>query len=274
MRKTKHNKKRNTGFLYEALIRELTKTVIDGDTKKKATIVFMIKEHFAQNTHLAKELELYKALEGLDEIDVIVAEKVLFEAKEQYKILNKKKIFNEQSHLINRINKILSKDVFSNFVPNYKNLATIAQIFRDEMPIKSRVLLEQSLVKGSENIQEKKELVPIDDLVYKTFVKKFNEKYDGNLLKEQKELLSRYISSFSDNSLDLKIYLNEEVGRLKQIIEGSIRGGEIKKDLKMLESTKKVLDIIGDFRERQIDASMLEKVLKIQNLVSEIQIDG
>jgi len=117
-------------------------------------------------------------------------------------------------------------------------------------------------------------MVPIDDLVYKTFVKKFNDKYDENLLKEQKELLSKYISSFADNGLDLKIYLNEEIGRLKQTIEHSMKSGEIKKDLSMLESAKKVLNVIGDFKTKQVDASMLEKVLKIQNLVSEIQIDG
>tara|TARA_Y100000034_G_scaffold88656_1_gene106426 strand:+ start:147 stop:971 length:825 start_codon:yes stop_codon:yes gene_type:complete len=274
MRKTKHNKKRNTGFLYEALIRELTKSVINNDVKRKAAIVFMIKEHFAENTFLSKELDLYKALKDLHEIDAISAEKILFEAKEQYKVLNKKKIFSEQSFLINKINRILSKDVFSNFVPNYKDLATIAQIFSDEMPLKTRVLLEQSLIKGTGKIQEKKEMVPIDDLVYKTFVKKFNDKYDENLIKEQKELLSKYISSFADNGLDLKVYLNEEIGRLKQIIEKSMKSGEIKKDLSMLESAKKVLNVIGDFRAKQVDANMLEKVLKIQNLVSEIQING
>jgi len=274
MRKTKHNKKRNTGFLYEALIRELTKAVVGGDAERKATIVFMIKEHFANNTHLAKELELYKALQELGEVGPIVAEKVLFEAKEQHKALDKGRLFNEQSHLINKINKILSKDVFSNFVPNYKNLATIAQIFSDEMPLKKRIILEQTVINDVESLKEKTEMMPIDDLVYKTFVKKFNDKYEGDLLQEQKQLLAKYISSFSDNGLDLKIYLNEEIGRLKQIIEESISGREMKKDPEMLESTRKVLNIVGDFKERQIDSTMLEKILKIQNLVSEIQADG
>tara|TARA_Y100000034_G_scaffold117674_1_gene157383 strand:- start:134 stop:958 length:825 start_codon:yes stop_codon:yes gene_type:complete len=274
MRKTKHNKKRNTGFLYEALVRELTKSIINNESQKKDVIIFMIKEHFGGKRALAKEMELYRALDGLEENDPIVAEKILFEAKIQYKSLSKKEIFNEQSTLINKINKLLSKNVFSNFVPNYKNLATIAQIFNDDVPLKSRVLLEQTLIRGSENIQEKKEIVPIDDLVYKTFVRKFNDRYGEDLLKEQKELLSKYITSFADNGLDLKVYLNEEIGRLKYLLGESMKSGEIKKDPKMLESAKKVLDVVGDFKEKKVDMDVLEKVLKIQNLVSEIQTNG
>ena len=274
MRKIKHNKKRNTGFLYEVLVRELTKSIIGNDLQKKKIILSVIKEHFGKNRVLSRELELYKALDKLEENDPIVAEKILFEAKQEYKSINKQKIFNEQSTLIKLINKNLSKSVFTNFVPNYKNLATIAQIFNNEVPLKKRVLLEQSLIKGPDIIEEKKEIVPIDDLVYKTFVRKFNDKYGKELLEEQKELLNKYISSFADNGLGLKIYLNEEIGRLRQIIEESLQTSEMREDSNMLESTKKVLAIIGDFKEKQVDADTLEKVLKIQNLVSEIQING
>ena len=34
-KKMKHNKKRNTAFLYEALVKELTKTVVEKDNNKK-----------------------------------------------------------------------------------------------------------------------------------------------------------------------------------------------------------------------------------------------
>lgn len=272
MKKIKHNKKRNTGFLYEVLIKELTKMIVHNNLEKKTAIVAMVKEHFGNNSVLAKELQLYKAMQGLHEVGPVTAEKIIYEAKEQYKSLDKEWIFNEQSQLINKINRILSRDVFSNFVPNYKNLATIAQIFSNDMPLRSRILLEESLFKEKNNSEDKKEMVPIDDLVYKTFVNKFNDKYGTGLLKEQRELLNKYIVSFSDNELELKVYLNDEIRRLKRVVVESLDSSEdVKGDKLMAESTKKVLDLIDGFKEKQIDVNMLEKILKIQNLTSEMQ---
>ena len=70
----------------------------------------------------------------------------------------------------------------------------------------------------------------IDKTVYKLFVNKFNEKYNNQLLPEQKQLLNYYVSSFADNALSLKIFLNEEVGRLKTELKQSLNIEEIKND--------------------------------------------
>ena len=60
--KTRHNKKRNTAFLYEALVRELTKCIVAKDNNRKGIIISLVREHFAKHTVLRKELELYKTL--------------------------------------------------------------------------------------------------------------------------------------------------------------------------------------------------------------------
>ena len=60
--KFKHNKRRNTAFLYEILVKELTRTTIKNDAKKKQIIVQTIKEFFNKNSVLGKELEIYKTL--------------------------------------------------------------------------------------------------------------------------------------------------------------------------------------------------------------------
>ena len=67
--KMKHNKKRNTAFLFEVLIRELAKTMISKDEDRKKTIVSMIKENFKGNTLLAKDLDLYKSILDTDKVD-------------------------------------------------------------------------------------------------------------------------------------------------------------------------------------------------------------
>ena len=268
--KIRHNKKRNTAFLYEVLVRELTKSIVNNNDDRKNTILRIVKEHFAAGTALKKELQLYRDLYESDSLHPFVCEKLIYEIKVAHSSLDKKQIFNEQTALINKINKILSKDVFSNFVPNYKNLATIAQILNPDVSIKNKILLEGNLVKSlsSGAAPGSKAMAPIDNIVYSTFVKKFNEQYGDKLLEEQKELLSRYIASFHDNSLNLKIFLNEEIGRLKAVL--AERASRKDKDQNLGHNIKRVLTLLEQFSKSEIDLETINQVLKIQGLVEEL----
>ena len=272
----KHNKKRNTAFVYEALIRELTKSVVKNNKHKQNRIVSIMKEHFAQGTELSKELDLYKSLYETKDIEKRLAEKIVTEAKQKYSSLNKGTIFKEQSALINKINKTLSKDLFNNFVPNYKNIATVYSIFQDALPIKDRVLLEENIVEqmssSVEIIQEQQQ--PMDNIVYNTFVSKFNEEYSNKLNENQKELLTMYISSFSDNGLEMKYYLNEEIGSLKDKLNDCKNAPEIIQDSALKEKIDKVYSILETYKEKEIDTDLIELVLKTQDLVEEINKDG
>ena len=272
MIKAKHNKKRNTAFLYEALVREIAKSVINKQSQRNNFIIFLVKEHFSQGTELAKELELYKSLSETNDLDSHTAEKLIQEAKRVHDKVNKKKLFIEQSRLISKINRNLSKDVFSNFVPNYKSLATISQIFNDDISVKNKVLLERELLKKLTSTEASNhKQTPATNLVYRTFIKKFNEAYGGTLLEEQKKLLQKYVTSFNDNGIQLKLFLNEELGRLKKLVEKSLRQEEINEDSEMIEKTKKVLNVIEGFKSKPFDKEMLTQVLKIQNLAKEIK---
>jgi hypothetical protein len=270
--KTRHNKKRNTAFIYEALVRELTKCIINKDEKGKGIVVSLVKEHFAQGTILRQELDLYKTLYEAENLEPSICEKLLYEVKRSHESLDRSEIFKEQTALINKINKMLSKNVFGNFVPNYKNLATIAQILNPDVSIKHRVLLENTLVHSLANpsSEEVKEMAPIDNLVYKTFVSKFNSQYSGKLLEGQERLLSKYIASFHDDGIELKIFLNEEISRLKGSILDSLREKEIAADPTLNQNAKKVLGILEGYKEIEINSTMVQQILKIQNLVEEL----
>ena len=272
--KLKHNKKRNTAFVYESLVREVAKAVVKRDEGRKSLVIKIIKEHFSPNDILAKELQLYKALEETRGLDVYTAERLIKEARTDYHKLNKKSIFESQTKLINIINKNLTSEVFSNFVPNYKNLATIAQVFGTDVNTKERVLLERKLL-GDMTIKEgtpakSKNMPHIDGLVYKTFVKKFNEKYDKELLPEQKQLLNLFLTSFADNGVEFKMFLSEEVGRLKSSIAGSLKKDNSDIDNDMRDKTKLVLEKLEEFKKTKIDESMVKGVLKIQSLAYEV----
>ena len=271
--KMKHNKKRNTAFIYEVVIRELAKAIHEGDLGKKKKIIKLIREAFNSNTIMGKDLELYKSILETKDVDRYAAEKIMFQSRVQKGSIDHKSLFAEQSKLIETVNKEISPDVFSNFVPNYKDLATIFQIFHPKTKTKNRVLLESQMIARmtlSENSLEP-EIKPIDNLTYKTFVKKFNEKYSEALLSEQKDLLSKFIGSFSDNGLDLKVYLSEEIPRLLKVVLESKNLTEIKGDEDMVNKTDKVIEILKETSDRKVDKELVHDILKIQNLVKEIE---
>jgi hypothetical protein len=261
--KLKHNKKRNTAFLFESLTKELTKAIVTKDEKRKALVLSIIKEHFKKGTSLARELDVYKSLYESRGLPKETAERMVTEAKRVYFGLNQHNIFNDQSRIINDVNRQLGPAVFTNFMSNYKDLATIAQIFDEEIPMKSRVILEQYLVERISTEDSTQTLKPIDNIVYKEFVKKFNDKYGTTLLEEQKELLTKYIASFSDGDFDFKVYLNEEIFRLKSVVKNSsnLNEGTHRKD---------ILGVIDGIKNLQINHEVIEKVLKLQGIVKEI----
>jgi hypothetical protein len=269
----KHNKKRNTAFLYEMLLREGTKSAIEKNFERAKIVKSLLFEHFNKNTGLFAEIELYNALKN-NIVEEDIAEKYLQEVKFRYEHLNKSAIFNEQTRLINKINKLLGFEVYNNFVPEYKELATISQIFNPATSIKEKILLERNVLEKIKLVKEEKQKQLIehsDTLLLKTFTKKFNDKY-GSLLNEQKELLSKYVNSFINEGVDLKIYLNEEIERLKGLLTESLKIEEIKSDEKMFEKTKQTINYLNTFREvKDISQDMLQKVLKIQQFVHEVQ---
>ena len=242
----KHNKKRNTAFVYEALVRELTRSIVKNNKNKQIKIVSIMKEHFAQGTELNKELDLYKSVYETKSIEKRLAEKIVVEAKQRYLDLNKKNIFLEQSALINKINKTLSKNLFNNFVPNYKSIASVYSIFQESLPVKDRVLLEENIIQQmSESCQTIEETQqPVDNIVYSTFVTKFNDEYSEMLNENQKNLLGKYISSFSDNGLELKYYLNEEVGKLKEDLQECKKDEDISNDNDLKQKVDQVYSIL------------------------------
>ena len=266
--KIKHNKKRNTAFLYEALVRELTKASIKKNANKKNAIISILKEFFKEGKLLARELKLYQNIIETKVDDQRLAEKIVQESRLERSVLDNKSLFNEQSALISRINKELSQEVYSNFVPNYKNLATLQQIFNNpKVEAKTRVLLEQSIIESMTEKQElhEQKMNHIDDLVYQSFIKKFNQAY-GNLLENQKQLLKAYIGSVEDD-LEMKVFLDDELGRLKEHVSQS-------EELEIFpEEKKQIADLLEEFSNRHINESDLEKILKIQQLIEESKND-
>ena len=272
--KVKHNKKRNTAFLYEALVRELTKSVVEQNASRSQKIKKILKEHFRSGKILFSELGCFRALSQKDELDHYSAEKVIFRAKKEYESLDQQSIFKEQSAVIKKINTQLGKDVFNTFVPDYKSYATLAQIFGNKLPVKSKVIMEQRildvLTSGNRDPQI---LQPVDNLVVKSFTENFNEEY-GDLLPEQKTVLNRFITSFNENEVDFRLYVGTELKRIKESVEASLKLPEIQDDQEMIDNTRRVIEQVSNFNVSNLNEQQILKILKLQKLVREYEEDA
>jgi len=269
----KHNKKRNTAFVYEALIRELTKSIIKQNSNKKKKIVSIIKEHFSEGSELSKELHLYRSIYETTNVPKKTAEKLMLETKIAYDTLDRKKINNEQNSLIKVINHSLNGKVFNNFVPNYRNIASLYSIFNSGISnTKDKIILEEKIVDFMSSSAETPtdELSPVDNLVYRKFVENFNEVYSEKLNERQKDLLTKYIASFSDNGLEFKVFLNEEVGSLKKSISSAIESEIAKDDNDLKNKFEEIVAILESFASNEFKDDNLNELIKIQSLVEEL----
>lgn len=264
--KFSHNKKRNTAFIYETLLMEYSKASINEEEQKKNNILSILKEYFSKAKILKQDLEIYKAFEKTDDLDKELITRMIGEAKLQFNSLDREQIFETQTKLINTINKSLSPNVWTNFVPNYKKLATINQALNKTLNPKKQVIIEKKLVNMLSKIeQEKKPFPNVNNLALKTFVEKFNDQYGDKLNEQQKKLLSHYITS-SDDDTDFKLYFYEEVSRLKQTIQEKINNS----DNNLSSKLQLIYEKVDDYNKRKLDTDLMTEVLRIQSLIEEI----
>ena len=266
--KLKHNKKRNTAFIFEALTREMTRAVVAKDSKTVDHVKRIIREHFRPGSVLYEELDCYDAISAKG-LDRPTAEKLLFQAKKKHADLDEAEIFQEQSAVIKSVNSTLGKSFFTTFIPNYKEYATLSSIFGSKAPLKTKVILEnQILEKLTMPLIPKQTSDKVDTLVTSEFCNLFNKKYE-TLEESQRILLEKYIFSFGPSEADFRLYIGQELQRLHEEVEGSQDLDELKEDIEMLNNTRTLLSEIEKFNVSNISEEDVLRILKIQKLVKE-----
>ena len=261
----KHNKKRNTAFIYEVLIKELSKASMYNLQEKKNKIVFVLKEFFSKGTPLKQELEIHQSFEDLPALQESVVQKIILEAKKQSEGLNQDLIEREKSKIINIINKEFGQESWDTFIKDYKKIATVDQVVFSKTNPKKQVFLEEKLIKLlNPSDTEKKQFPNVNNLTLKTFLEKFNKGYGEALNENQKKLLNKYITSYEDDGAQLKIYLYTEVDRLRECLNKQISSDDANG-----AKYKLILERIKNYSTKKFDRKMLQEVIKIQALVEE-----
>lgn len=259
----RHNKKRNTAFVYEALVNELTKARAVGDNERSEAAIGILKKYFGKGTNIHEEYLVYKDLcDSPCEFSREEYERLIDESKSYLKeSVDRQRLKEEKDSLIAAINRKLGSAVFNNFIPHYRRLASLGQILdestRPAARVKLRGVLYESLKPES---KDEHTLRPLDSFEFKVFCETFNEEY-SDFLPEQRELLTRYVSAIGDD-VEYKMYLNREVGRLSGVLEGY--SGEHE------EKIGKVLEVLAEMKERPVSDEDAATVLRVQKLVKEI----
>jgi hypothetical protein len=260
MKKIKHSKFKNTGILFELLVRQITLEVLNGDKTEKAKGI--VQEFFRQGTELNKELRLYDLLVQEKYSTESRAEKFIDTVNEAHTKIDGAKLKREKFNLVKRINESFDMDSFlSSPISNYKVLASIYKIFeskyQEQYDIKdvfnSKITLIENITSkpATQKREEKKQIAEeyrkqdqdIRLLTYKILVETFNKKY-SNLNAEQKSLLREYINNVNNTS-KFKDYINtqiptivKEMKVISKKIGDKVTTIKLNETISLLENTK------------------------------------
>ena len=125
-----------------------------------------------------------------------------------------------------------------------------------------------NLVSKRKNVAAK-QMPHVNNLTLKTFISNYNKKYSDTITEQQQQLLNKYILSFTDNGLELKAYLNEEVQRLKKEVDLILEQADVASDKDLASKFTELQKLLESFGRARVDNNMITKILKIQNLVKE-----
>jgi hypothetical protein len=261
MKKIKHSKVKNTGVLFELLVRQITLEVLNGDKTENAKNI--VKEFFASGTELNKELRLYDLLLKEKYNSESKAEMFVDTVSQAHSKLNEGKLVKEKYNLIKKINEKFELEQFlSSPITNYKVLASIYKVFESKKSenydikdiFNSKVtLIENIIARPSTKTNKIEDTKLIESykqqdkdlrlLTYKILVETFNKKYT-NLDSNQKNLLKEYINNISNTS-KFKDYLSVElpkiVAELKSIkakIQDKVTTIKLSETISILEKMK------------------------------------
>ena len=226
MKRVKHSKFKNTGIIFELLVRQITLEVLNGDTTEKAKKI--VSEFFSPKTELNKELRLYELLMKEKYSSESRAEKFIDTVNEAHNRIDQKQLHKEKYNLIKKINESFNMDEFlSSPISNYRLMASIYKIFESKKMnnydvkdvFNSKITLIESITSNTATKTQlkkdklvesyKKQEKDLRLLTYKILVETFNKKY-SNLNESQKSLLKEYINNLS-NTTGFKSYVTKQI---------------------------------------------------------------
>ena len=277
MKPLKHNKVKNTGILFELLVRKVASEIMN-NTNSKALPV--IKKFFKEGTALSSELKLYKTL--LDEKFTATdkADKFVSAVVSARKKIDEDTLQKEKYALIREIkNRFELEEFFKARVNNYTELASIYKIFeyaetenpadiiRSKDTIIEHVTTNKTTDKKVVTESIAKEDKEIRILASKLMIDKFNQKYKV-LSNDQKALLREYVNSITD-SPSLKTFISKHIPAIKKELHTLSKRVDNKVTAIKLNEVTNMLDKINSVKV--VKESHVLSILRYYELVNELK---
>jgi hypothetical protein len=223
----KHSKFKNTGILFELLVRQVASDTVSG---KDSSAVGLIKKYFSK-TELNKEYKLYQTLVNSTVVTEGKAESLINATIELSSRLNRSTLRKEKYNLIKEIREKYDIDEFFKAkINNYSQYAAAynlieahnsTEFIEPSDVVENKVTLLEYISRKVINKSEVKDRVlqeyaDMDKgtriLAYRMLLERFNEKY-VELSPAQKTILKEYINNIS-NTTKLREFVNESMEQL------------------------------------------------------------
>ena len=264
--KIKHSKFRNTGLIFELLVKQITADTLNNSDSAAVSI---LQKFFANSTSLAKEYKLYEFITKNRNVSQSKAEAIVSTITEVSRKLDVKNIKAQKYKLISEIKEHYNIDEFFGMqVRDYKPLAALyclleAQnndnLINPQVLIDNKTTILEHLTSAQQNQEEVKDTLieeyskydkDLKLLTFKILLEKFNSKYK-NLLPEQKNILKEFITSVNSQTR-LRSLVNEEMNKIASAVRNlsskitnevvKIKLSEVAKSIKPLDKKSKVND--------------------------------
>jgi len=226
--KVKHSKYKNTGILFELLVRQIASDTVSG---KDSAAINIVKKYFSQS-ELAKEHKLYQALVGSKALTEGKAESLINATLEISSRLNRSALRKEKYNIIKAIRESYDlEEFFKSKINNYSQYAAAYNLIEahnslefvePSQVIENKVTLLEHITRkeiNKENVTDRvmEEYLSMDKgtriLVYKTLLERFNSKYN-NMSNTQKSVLKEYINNIS-NTVKLREFVNNHFAAIR-----------------------------------------------------------
>ena len=265
--KIKHSKFKNTGLIFELLVKQIASDTL---SNKESQAIKILRKYYSGNTSLVKEFKLYEFITKNQNVNQNKAEAILSTITEVSRKLNQTLLKKKKYELISEIKKHYNVDEFFGIqVPNYKALAALYclleaqnsnQLVNPKFLVDNKTTLLEHLTSASQTEKQVTDSLveeyskydkDLKLLTFKILLEKFNDNYK-DLLPEQKNILKEFITSV-DSTPRLKNLVNKELTKIEEEVAElskkvkdpviSIKLNEVAKSIKSIGKKEKVSDI-------------------------------
>ena len=281
--KIKHSKFRNTGLIFELLVKQIAADTLNGSD---SPAVDVIKKFYSDKSSLAKEYKLYEFIVKNKNVSQSKAEAIVSTITEVSRRLDIKSLKTQKYELISEIKKHYNVDEFFGMqVRDYKPLAALyclleAQnndnLINPQVLIDNKTTILEHLTSAPQNEEEVKDTLieeyskydkDLKLLTFKLLLEKFNDKYK-DLLPEQKNILKEFITSVNSQSR-LRSLVNEEMNKIASAVRNlssKVKDEVIK--IKLDEASKNIKPLSN---KDKIKDSHLVNLMQYYDLVNELK---